>query len=73
MSEWVKAEWSDWFDDIIYLEKETGEDIVKRYKEMNNTGIIHITATQVFPLRDLPPEPPLFNAFIYYKTKIKGL
>ena len=54
----------------MYIEKVSGDDIVKKYDEINNSPTKHTTATQIFPLRDLPPEPPLFNAFIYYKDKL---
>ena len=73
MSEWVKSEWADWYDEVLYLEKVTGEEFTKKYNELNRINGIHITASNIFPLRDLPPEPPLFNAFIFYKTKIKGI
>ena len=68
MSKWDK-EWDDWTDKILYYTKLTGEDIQNIYNDINLSGIKHITATQIFPIQTLPPEPMLFNVFIYYKDK----
>lgn len=69
MSDWVKQEWANWTDKIIYLEKVTGQQIIEEYNKMNLSGTKHIIATQIFPIQTLPPEPMLFNVFIYYKDK----
>ena len=76
MSDFVRAEWADWTDRVIYVEKHTGEEIVELYNQMNNSNDKHITATQVFPIQTLPPNPMLFNCLIYYKFKygsVKGI
>ena len=69
MSDWIKAEWAGWTDKIKYLTKVNGEEIVKEYNEMNTSGDKHITATVTHMLNCLPPEPPLYDVFIYYKHK----
>ena len=68
MSKWDK-EWDNWTDKVLYFEKFTGEQIEEEYNKMNLSGHKHITATQMFPIQTLPPEPMLFNCFIYYKDK----
>ena len=32
MSEWVKQELADWYDEVLYLEKITGNEFNKKYK-----------------------------------------
>jgi len=31
MSEWQRAEWADWIDKMMYIERITGEDLVEKY------------------------------------------
>ena len=76
MSDYIRAEWYGWTDKILYHSKVTGEDIQKIYNDINLSGNKHITATNIFPIQILPPEPMLFDIFIFYKEKyghIKGL
>ena len=69
MGDWIKAEWQGWTDKIKYLTKVTGEDIEKEYNKMNLSGHEHITATVTHLLNCLPPDPPLYDVFLYYKDK----
>ena len=69
MADWIKSEWSGWEDRILYLTKVTGDDIVKKYNEFNSSGNKHISATVTHLLTSLPPEPPIYDVFIYYKDK----
>ena len=76
ISDFIKAEWAGWTDKIKYLTKVTGEDIEEEYNEMNTSGTKHISATVTHLLDSLPPDPPLYDCFIYYKNKtgwVKGL
>ena len=76
MSDWILAKWAGWTDKLMYLEKVTAEEIVDKYNEINMSDNKHINATNIFPIQTLPPEPMLFDIFIFYKEKyghIKGL
>lgn len=76
MSDYIKAEWAGWYDDILYLTKVTGKEIEEEYKKMNSSGVKHIIATVTHLLVSLPPDPPLYDCFIYYKDKygnVKGI
>ena len=76
MSDFIKAEWAGWSDKIKFIEKVTGDELENIYNEFNLSDNKHIIATNIFPLRDLPPVPPIFCCFIFYKYKygnIKGL
>lgn len=76
MGDWVLAKWAGWTDKIMYLTKVEGKEIIETYNKINMSDTKHITATQIFPISSLPPDPPLYDVFIYYKDKsgwVKGL
>ena len=69
MAEWIRQQWADWVDKVLYMEKVTGQQIEEEYNKMNMSDNKHVSATQPIPIQTLPPDPMLFNCFLYYKDK----